>query len=209
MLLLVKISMLVEGLSLLQELLDVVVVPTNYSFKPSLGEFEAQAQIALNYDLGIRSTIKYDSNKDAINYMYVSENPSFYNLKWPTAINSYLCLVNCNVVENSVSYGINKVEELCVVVPSQNFNLELDYVNIVDYGNNSRVFYSKKKIDKSRTTKDKIFFEDNSLSNIDSQYVKIIDCSGFIIDFSNHEVLERKIYANAEFTPILEYIDTF
>ena len=191
--------MFFEGFNYLQDKLNLVVVPLSVGIEVEV----AIAKDLLNYDMGLRSKLLFDSDKDYATSFHVSE--AAINTIRPRKINSFLFLSDPDSETSSVCYGEMKVAKQEIFIPTKKFNFsDIRRVNIVDFFNESIVYGRNVEVNVNSSSDSRIKLVGFNFGQT-NKYVKVIDSSGWFFARVGHEVLEKQIYANVEFKTIVEY----
>lgn len=180
----------------LQPNLQLIVIPTSYSLKSLT---ESEANIALNYDLGLRSEISFDSSRDAAIDFFIGNKTQ--EIKRPTSIKSFIFMYGAETTEY-ISNGILG-DDLQTIKVFGRTSVERGPVRVLDFNNRTLLSSFNEEVDLYLPSPNIIKLK-RKLENVTSKYVSIINSRGFITDaVDNFDILNQS-YSNSEFKIIAE-----
>ena len=181
-----------------------IIVPSAYLLSKRTVE---ELKKALIYELGYRSYTQYDSSKNAITQFLTSK--TIYSISQPKIVRSFVYLIGGKLINPCYGEIINETEIIVrnQDLPNNNISAD-DLVTISDFYSNSTVYGTNLEIESGGASTSKLLKLKTplnlDLSTLSSPFVKIVNTTGKIIAGDNHSILGRRIYANCNFTPIIE-----
>lgn len=161
----------------------------------------------INFDLGFRTYVQYDSSKDANSQYLVGTTR--VNTKNKDSIRAYLITIGSKLINPCFGKFVDN-KSIKILGNFYNENLhEEDIIKVVNFLDLEQSFYlgnidaenSSPSIITLQEEIEEEKFDDEELS---SKYLKIINCNGALLNYHNYHYPLFDNYQNTQFTPILE-----